>query len=383
MGSPISPIVANLYMQDFETGALKSYTGSKPRVWLRYVDDTFVIVKKQETQKFFQHINTCDPNISFTTEECKDQKLAFLDVEVHITSDGSLDTTVYRKPTHTNQYLHFNSHHPLVHKLSVIRTLFHRADLVVQDPTERAKEKSNTKQALARCGYPDWSFSKAESPKRTGNKSAQRSGTSSSHTREITITIPYIYDLSEKIKRVFGKHGISTAFKPHNSLRRKLVHVKDKISKEKQRNLVYGVRCEQEDCQDFYIGETQQSLKARMSQHRRPSSVDFNPDSAVYTHLKEKGHSFNTKDVVILDREANWFKRGVKEAIWERVEEPKLNKKGGLRFNLSHTWDRAVREIPSRLSRTGSAPLRDVPTQLHVYNDQPSSGRMPDEADCD
>ncbi|XP_071476499.1 uncharacterized protein [Diadema antillarum] len=108
MGSPISPIVANLYMQDFETVALKSYTGSKPRVWLRYVDDTFVIVKKQktqkfwlryvddtfvivkkqETQKFFQHINTCDPNISFTTEECKDQKLAFLDVEVHISSDG-------------------------------------------------------------------------------------------------------------------------------------------------------------------------------------------------------------------------------------------------------------------------------------------------------
>ena len=65
-------------------------------------------------------------------------------------------------------------------------------------------------------------------------------------------------------------------YKPHNTLRQRLVRVKDKIPKEKQRNL-YGVRCEQKDCHDFYVGETQQSLKARMNQHRRPSSVDYNP----------------------------------------------------------------------------------------------------------
>ena len=46
-----------------------------------------------------------------------------------------------------------------------------------------------------------------------------------------------------------------------------------------------------------------------------------------------------------------WHRRGVKEAIWERVENPSLNKKGGLRHALSHTWDRAVNLIDSRLSR--------------------------------
>ena len=97
-------------------------------------------------------------------------------------------------------------------------------------------------------------------------------------------------------------------------------------------------------------------------------------ESVVYTHRKEQSHSFNIKDVVILDRK-------VKEAILERVEKPKLNKKDGLHLNLSHAWDRAVLDIPSRMSRTCSAPLRDVPTQLH--SDQPSSGRTPDEADCD
>ena len=63
----------------------------------------------------------------------------------------------------------------------------------------------------------------------------------------------------------------------------------------------------------------------------------------------QSSHSFNTNDVVILDREDRWFERGVKEAVWERVEEPSLNKRGGLRFKLSRAWDRAVRGEARRL----------------------------------
>ena len=138
---------------------------------------------------------------------------------------------------------------------------------------------------------------------------------------------------------------------PQNTLRQKLVHVKDRVPKEKKRNLVYGVRCKQEECNEFYVGETQQSLRARMNQHRKPSSSSSVPESAVFVHLKETNHTFDTKDVVIIDQEHRWFERGVKEAIWERVEHPKLNRKGGLRFLLSHSWDRVVSQIPSRLSR--------------------------------
>ena len=50
-------------------------------------------------------------------------------------SDGSLATKVYRKPTHTDHYLQFDSHHPLIHKLGVFRTLSHRAEQVISDPT--------------------------------------------------------------------------------------------------------------------------------------------------------------------------------------------------------------------------------------------------------
>ena len=48
MGSPISPIVANLYLEKFESVGLENYSRSKPKLWLKYVDDTFVVIKKCE-----------------------------------------------------------------------------------------------------------------------------------------------------------------------------------------------------------------------------------------------------------------------------------------------------------------------------------------------
>ena len=55
--------------------------------------------------------------------------------------------------------------------------------------------------------------------------------------------------------------------------------------------------------------------------------------------------------VIVFDREEQWHKRGTKEVIWDKIEQPPLNKKGGLRYNLSHTWDRELYGVPSRLSR--------------------------------
>ncbi len=67
------------------------------------------------------------PSIHFTVEREFDGKLSFLDNEIVYHSDGSLTTKVYRKTTHTEKYLSFDSHHPLLHKNDVAKTLFNRA----------------------------------------------------------------------------------------------------------------------------------------------------------------------------------------------------------------------------------------------------------------
>ena len=62
MGSPISPIVANLYMEGFETKAISS-SPHPPYLWKRFVDDTFTIIKSSEKERFLEHLNSIDPNI--------------------------------------------------------------------------------------------------------------------------------------------------------------------------------------------------------------------------------------------------------------------------------------------------------------------------------
>ena len=127
MGSPVSHIVANLYMGYLEQKSSK-HCSKPPRVWHRFVDDTFDIHKEVNKQGFLQHINSVYPAIKFTVEDNKeDGSIPFLDTIVKPEADGTLSITVYRKPTHTDQYLQWDSHHHLSAKFSVINTLSHRA----------------------------------------------------------------------------------------------------------------------------------------------------------------------------------------------------------------------------------------------------------------
>ena len=97
-------------------------------VWRRYVDDTWVIQQQIHQQQFLQHINTVDPSIQFTVEEAKeDGSIPFLDTVITPEEDGSLTIGVYRKPTHTDLYLPWDSNHNTAAKYSVINTLTHRS----------------------------------------------------------------------------------------------------------------------------------------------------------------------------------------------------------------------------------------------------------------
>ena len=95
MGSPVSPIVANLYMEHFEGKALASAANS-PWVWYRFVDDTWVIQQQASKQQFLEHINTADPAIKFTVEGTQGNgAIPFLDTLITLHADGSLSITVY------------------------------------------------------------------------------------------------------------------------------------------------------------------------------------------------------------------------------------------------------------------------------------------------
>ena len=113
-------------MEDFEQRALGE-ANDPPRWWKRYVDDTYTVLKKGQAKAFTEYLNMIDGDIKWTTEgevhqevedmeKKEEQCLAFLDTLSVINKDGTICTRVFRKETHTDQYLNFESNHPLEHK---------------------------------------------------------------------------------------------------------------------------------------------------------------------------------------------------------------------------------------------------------------------------
>ena len=95
MRSPVSPIVANIYMEALEQRTINTAL-NPPRIWRRYVDDTLVVQQESHKDEFFQHINTMDTSIQFTVEEAgPDGSILFLDILVTPQSDGTFTTKVY------------------------------------------------------------------------------------------------------------------------------------------------------------------------------------------------------------------------------------------------------------------------------------------------
>ena len=129
-------------MEDVEKKAIENFSHS-PKIWLRYVDDTFVIIEQEISQKNFEHINKLEPSIKFPQELENDNKIPFLDMEITRSNDGSLQAKIYRKSTHSDHYSNFRSDHPVQYKRSVVNTLMHRARLLPNSKKER-KRKSIT-----------------------------------------------------------------------------------------------------------------------------------------------------------------------------------------------------------------------------------------------
>ena len=111
-----------------------------------------------------------------------------MDVLIVKKEDGRVKLLVYRKKSHTDQYLHFTSHHPLQHKLGVIYTLFNRCKDVVTEETDRKEEEEKICTALELCGYPKWSFQQVrnnikEKARKSQDKKEKSSGTVGSAIR--------------------------------------------------------------------------------------------------------------------------------------------------------------------------------------------------------
>jgi hypothetical protein len=220
MGSPLSPIVANLFMENFEKRALDSYP-LKPTRWKRFVDDTNVLWPhgKEELDKFFQHLNNISNDIKFTMELEEDGSIPFLDVLINRKHNGSLGHTIYRKKTHTENYLHANSHHHPNQKLGVLKTLATRA-IRISDKEHFEKEKDHLSNIFRNIGYNNKDIKNAI--KKAKEKMNITPKPPDNQTPNNIAYLPFIQGVTDKISRVLNKKEIKTSFKPHETIKQNM-----------------------------------------------------------------------------------------------------------------------------------------------------------------
>ena len=294
MGSPVSVVVANLVMEDVEERALRDFS-TPIRFWKRYVDDICAAVPKSQVDTLLAHINTIEPSIRFTLErENVEGCLPFLDVLLHHNNDGTLFTSVYRKPTHTDKYLNFDSHHPLMHKVAVVRTLVSRANALCSTSLSTQTELNHIFSALAKNQYPQGVLQRFLKP---------QSKMVSETQYKTSVTLPYVRGVSEAIKRVLLGVDIRVFFRPHVTLRNLLVHPKDPVPAGQKANVVYNIPCL--SCPRSYIGQTARLLDTRVKEHKATVKKGETATSAVAEHVWEEHHQMDFSNVTVLAREAN------------------------------------------------------------------------------
>ena len=81
MGSPLTPVLANIFIGFYESKWLNEYNLNEPKLYLRYVDDTLATFEKEQNSlNFLNFLNNKHPNIKSTKEKQVNHSIAFFDV---------------------------------------------------------------------------------------------------------------------------------------------------------------------------------------------------------------------------------------------------------------------------------------------------------------
>ena len=112
MGSPLGPLLANIFMISLEEKVLPKVS-SYLCFWKRYVDDIYTYVVPEMIDFILKELKSYHPNIKFTYELEEDNKIVFLDVLINRINPNEIETSVYKKKTNTDIYkigIHMHRH---------------------------------------------------------------------------------------------------------------------------------------------------------------------------------------------------------------------------------------------------------------------------------
>lgn len=339
MGSPLGPTLANIFLCHHERKWLLDCPSDfRPLCFLRYVDDIFVLFKSADhVDGFHQFINSRHPRMNFTVEVEQENCLPFLDVNV--TRLGSnFVTSVFRKPTFSGVYTHYDSFIPEVYKHNLLSTLLFRSHTICSDWKAIHGEISFLKVTLEKNAYP------GHIVERMVRKFLNKVCTSSPPTKTVTdrerfdICLPFLGLASVRVKKNITK--LFRNFLPHcdinfvfKSSSRLSSHFsfKDKLPGYLVAGVIYKYTCSR--CKSTYVGKTKRHIRKRFSEHQGRSPltgklVKGQCSTTVRDHMLHCDTVVEFSDFLLLGHESNNLLLKMKESIFIRKERPSLNIQG-------------------------------------------------------
>ena len=343
MGTPCGPTLANIFLSFHEQNWLNNCPPEfKPKVYKRYVDDTFLLFENpDQIENFLQYLNEQHPNIRFTREIESGDSLSFLDILI-TKVDNKFETSIFRKETFTGLGTHFLSFEPLIYKINAMKTLIYRAYHLSSDYFKFNNEIHFLKTFFHNNGFPDNMFFRCV--KQFLNKQIENK------PKEITVpklpvyvSFPYYGYVSQKVRSelitLVYKRFPQIDFRPifrNDCMIGSFFKHKERLPTSVCSGLVYDYRCLL--CNKQYIGSTVRQLQCRISEHmgvsvRTGLPMANNPNSAIFKHSFDTGHPIKKDEFKIKRFCHNKYDIRLLEALYIKKERPELN--DGLPLELS------------------------------------------------
>lgn len=323
MGISWAPCYANMFLNGWETKAHNAYTGKKPILYFRYIDDIIFCFEgtQQELEQYQTYMANYNPNVRLTFE-ISQESVNFLDITFYkgrrFNTSRILDHKVHFKPTDTHSLLHRNSCHPQHTFNGIIKSQILRFQRLCNNKHDFEKATKILFTHLTKYrGYTN--HRKLYRIKKEYISEYTNTSTYTEHLKtcmlgNITFSMQTIGSTKCMNKnKLCGIHDAMINTKTITSTANKSTF---KISKQMDcstSNLVYVIQCSK--CKIQYVGETGQTLRQRASNHKY-STKTKNDKHILYNHYRQKGHNMTFIAVEKLDNEANKLTRLKTERNW-------------------------------------------------------------------